>query len=86
MFWCTKSFLKTTRILFKRIPNGREQVGNRKMAGMKIKCYGTKEQIDEVINFLSIRYNTVITSDFLENKKDNYSVFVVLVPKEKVTT
>jgi len=54
------------------------------MAGMKIKCYGTKEQIDELIDFLNVRYSTVITSDFLENKKNNFSVFVVLVPKEKV--
>jgi hypothetical protein len=55
-----------------------------RMAGMKIKCYGSKEQIDELIDFLNVRYSTVITSDFLENKKDNFSVFVVLVPKEKV--
>ena len=54
------------------------------MAGMKIKCYGSKEQIDELIDFLNVGYSTVITSDFLENKKDNFSVFVVLVPKEKV--
>ena len=52
------------------------------MAGMKIKCYGTKDQIAELIDFLNVRYSTVITSDFLENKKDNFSVFVVLVPKE----
>jgi hypothetical protein len=63
-------------------------VGNRmdRMAGMKIKCYGSKRQIDELIDFLNVRYSTVITSDFLENKKDNFSVFVVLVPKEKVRT
>jgi hypothetical protein len=62
----------------------REQAGINKMAGMKIKCYGTKEQIDEIISFLGTKYNTVITSDWLENKNNTFSVFVVLVPKEKV--
>ena len=54
------------------------------MAGMKIKCYGTKEQIEELNNFLKIAYSTVITSDFMDNKNGTFAVFIVLVPKEKV--